>query len=171
MRDRKPGVGPAPLIAALVGFCIVAFLVAHLAARLVFGAPLNASRPVDSHPVDREVPVGGAPISALESGTATYCAPTPRYCQSWGGDAMLGAVASFSYGDRPYRVEVCNTDNGRCTSVTIVSFCACGPTLIDLSPAAFLALEPRGLHIGRIPVTVRTGAQATLPPTDSEGEP
>jgi hypothetical protein len=103
------------------------------------------------------------------TGTATYCAPTPDYCQGWGGDAHLGAVRSFTFGDRPYGVRVCRTDVQACTSVRVVSHCACGgDTVIDLSVAAFRELGP--LALGRVPVQVtveRGGPTVTTPPTDT----
>jgi hypothetical protein len=107
--------------------------------------------------------------ATAETGTATWCAPTPRYCQSWGGSAMKGAVQSFRYGDTPYRVKVCRVGTSRCTTVTVVSFCACGNTLIDLSPAAFRQLAP--LSRGRIRVTMTKGGRIVLPPTSTEVTP
>lgn len=111
----------------------------------------------------------------VQTGTATYCAPTPRYCRSWGGTARLGAVQSFRWGDRPYSVRVCLRGTSRCTTVRVVSHCACGSTLIDLSPFAFTRLAP--LWKGRIWVTVERigsagerGPSSTLPPTSTEGE-
>ena len=106
--------------------------------------------------------------STSVSGTATYCAPTPRYCQSWGGKAKLGAVQSFRWGDRPYTVTVCLRDDPeRCVAVRVVSHCACGRTLIDLSPYAFTRLAP--LRLGRIHVTVST--LPPLPPTSTKEKP
>ena len=110
------------------------------------------------------------PTSAPEeaSGTATYCAPTPRYCHGWGGRVRLGAVGSFSWGDRPYNATVClRSDPDRCVVVRVVSNCDCGRTLIDLSPYAFTRLAP--LWRGRIAVTLSVGAAIvpTLPPTDT----
>lgn len=106
--------------------------------------------------------------SVLEAGTATYCAPTPRYCHRWGGSAKLGAVESFVWGDRPYLATVClASDRGRCVTVLVVSHCDCGSTLIDLSPYAFRRLAP--LYLGRINVVVETGRpSATVPPTDTK---
>lgn len=105
-------------------------------------------------------------------GSATYCAPTPRYCGGWGGNAHLGAVESFRYGDRPYNVEVCLLEDlNQCTTVKVVSYCDCGKTLIDLSPSAFDDLAP--LWRGRIKVSVErvgsapSGPTPTLPPTDT----
>ena len=106
------------------------------------------------------------PAGRAVSGTATWCAPTPRYCHGWGGNAHLGAVASFRWGDEPYFVQV--TSGGRSTVVQVVSYCACGPTLIDLSPAAFRELAP--LSRGRIQVVVRR-LDGHLPATDTEAKP
>lgn len=77
-------------------------------------------------------------------GIATYCAPTPTRCQSWGGSAMLGAVPSFRWGDEPYRVRVCRTSGpAACATVTVVSYCGCPDgRIIDLSPTAFRQLAP-----------------------------
>ena len=90
---------------------------------------------------------GGAP---LRSGLARWCAPTPKYCIGWGGDAHLGAVRSFTWGDTPYRVRVCRLST--CTTVLVVSYCACPATLIDLSPSSFDDLAP--LSRGTIRVRV-----------------
>ena len=106
--------------------------------------------------------------TAIEAGTASYCAPTPTKCQSWGGSAKLGAMPSFRYGDRPFRVNVCRLDSSACVSVKIVSYCACGTHVIDLSPAAFRELAP--LSAGIVRVTVEWGG-AELPPTSTEAMP
>ena len=115
-------------------------------------------------------PVGPVPdTSTVLRGTATWCAPTPTHCQSWGGKAKLGAVQSFTWGDKPYSVRVCRV-GGACTTVRVVSFCACGNTLIDLSPFSFRKLAP--LSRGRIHVTVErisTPGLPVLPPTSTEG--
>lgn len=109
--------------------------------------------------------------STVLKGDASWCAPTPTRCQSWGGTAKLGAVPTFRYGDTPYRVSVCNR-SGDCVTVRVVSFCGCGERVIDLSPYAFRQLAP--LSRGVIPVTVtRVGGggpapELTLPPTDVE---
>lgn len=108
--------------------------------------------------------------SVLVGGKATWCAPTPTHCQSWGDGALLGAMPSFDFGDEPFTATVCY--DGSCVDVTVVSYCACGlrdgvPTVIDLSPAAFARLAP--LSRGVIDVTVEIdgdGPRMTLPPTD-----
>lgn len=125
--------------------------------RFPAGAPLPPPSPAITEP------------PAIEAGLASYCAPTPTRCQSWGGDAHLAAVPSFRYGDRPYRVTVCRQDDlSRCTTVRVVSFCGCGNKIIDLSPAAFRELAP--LSRGIVPVTVQdaAGPGITAPPTDTE---
>jgi hypothetical protein len=112
---------------------------------------------------------GNASVREPLSGYATFCAPTPTHCQNWGGDAHLGAVPTFHYGDEPYQVTV--RHDARHTVVTVVSYCACGdragtPTVIDLSPAAFSDLAP--LSAGVIEVTIVVeGPRMTLPPTDT----
>ena len=148
------------------------------------GAPLEDSRaPSTSAALDGQASSGGAPIPspaaattdpspATSRGIASYCAPTPTHCQSWGGGAMLGAVSSFRWGDRPYDVRVCRADaRTRCTVVTVVSFCGCPDgRVIDLSPAAFRRLAP--LSAGLVRVTVeRLGPATTPPPTNTEAVP
>ena len=86
----------------------------------------------------------------LWKGLASYCAPTPKYCRGWGGTARLAAVPSFHYGDTPYYVTV-RSATGRVV-VKVVSYCACGNKVIDLSPYAFQKLAP--LSRGVVPVTV-----------------
>lgn len=119
------------------------------------------------------VTASGAPLSPITepdgvaAAVATWCAPTPTHCQSWGGDAHLAAVPSFRYGERPYRLTVCLPARTRCTVVEVVSFCACGSADIDLSPAAFRDLADTSA--GRIRVTIsdaRPGPATTPPPTD-----
>jgi hypothetical protein len=86
-------------------------------------------------------------------GSASYCAPTPKYCQSWGGKVRLAAVPTFHYGDRRYVIRVCRQDNpSRCVTATVVSYCACGSHVVDLSPYAFTRLQP--LYRGTVRVTV-----------------
>ncbi len=109
---------------------------------------------------------------AQQAGVATYCAPTPKRCQSWGPPALLGAVQSFSFGDDPYVVTVCRQSGAPCVAVTVVSHCACGdrhgqPTVIDLSPAAFARLAPLSRGVIDVVLTVG-GPKVTLPPTDTE---
>jgi hypothetical protein len=105
-------------------------------------------------------------------GWATWCAPTPTHCESWGGGRLVGAVRSFSDGDAPYFVQVCGFEGGRtsCVHILVVSHCACGdrdgiPTVIDLSPAAFAELAP--LERGRIRVEVSGPIKVGLPNTDT----
>jgi hypothetical protein len=115
-------------------------------------------------PTVRAASVGTAEIV----GVATWCAPTPTKCQSWGGDAHKGAVPG--YDGHPYSVLVCLADGPACTDVTVVSSCACGDrngkaTVIDLSPAAFRDLAPTS--VGVIDVTLE---RFVLPPTDTVAE-
>lgn len=116
-------------------------------------------------------PTSSGESSAIR-GLATWCAPTPTRCQSWGGSAKLGAVPTFRYGDKPYLVDVCNRA-GACVTVKVVSYCGCpGDRVIDLSPSAFVRLAP--LSRGVIPVTVLDSGRfpaPTLPATDTEGHP
>lgn len=148
--------------------------------RAPIGAPDPASRPVASHPADRgiTVPRAGAPAlvdegaSSIQVGVATYCKPNPPYCLEWGEPALLGAMPGFTYGDAPYTATVCRTVGTPCVEVLVVSYCACGdrpggPTVIDLSPAAFRAINGGSLAAGVIDVTVSIGSIA-LPPTDTE---
>jgi len=98
--------------------------------------PLPANLP---RVVDRQAgPVSGGtqPVSGARRGTASWCAPTPRYCHGWQPPALVAAVTSFRYGDRPYRVLVIG-ERGRVT-VTVLSYGVLPRgRVIDLSPAAF----------------------------------
>lgn len=101
--------------------------------------------------------MGEIGTTLVGGGWASWCAPTRRQCQNWGGDALLGAVQSFRSGDKPYWVRVKYRD--REVIVRVVSYCACGSrrgiaTLIDLSPAAMKALEPRYRILGIIMVEI-----------------
>lgn len=139
-----------------------------IASMFAFAAPALAVEPSP----DAEAGIG-TPLS-IARGVATYCAPTPTKCQGWGGGAMLGAVQSFTDGDKPYSATVCLNGTRPCVTVTVVSYCACGdrpggPTVIDLSPAAFRGLAP--LSRGVIPVTLETGGPIVLPATDTAPPP
>jgi hypothetical protein len=105
------------------------------------------------------------PPAAIYNASATWCAPTPTQCQSWGGDAKLGAVFGFRFGDEPYLARVWHGQDY--VDVLILSHCACRGThnAIDLSPSAFRVLAP--LSRGRIDVLVEVpvGPGVTLPPT------
>jgi hypothetical protein len=92
-------------------------------------------------------------------GLASWCAPTPRYCHGW-DKARLAAVPSFRNGDKPYLVRVCSAT--RCTVARVVSFCACGNHVIDLSPPAFRNLAPLSRGVVRVTVT-----RVELPATDT----
>lgn len=139
------------------------------------GAPLGEAIPRTrgiepaTTPDPAQEAAAGAPFipAAVRSGQATWCKPTPRYCQSWGGEVTLGAVFSFTFGDAPYVVRVHRGDAH--VDVTIVSHCECAgrDDLIDLSAYAFEQLAPLGL--GRIDVAIEDlrGPAATLPPTDA----
>lgn len=127
------------------------------------GAPLPGDAPSPASGSEHGPSPAITEPDAVFSGIATWCAPTPTKCRSWGGDAHLAAVASFRYGDRPYQATV--RYGGRWTIVTVVSFCACGSADIDLSPSAFDDLAP--LWRGRIEVSIEPGAPGqTPPPTD-----
>lgn len=138
----------------------------------------------------------GVPLaSSVARGWATYCAPTPTRCQSWGGDAHLGAVrwagtatwycSSTSACTRGYGpsdlVAAIDSDLGipkgatvvvrafgKSVTVVVRDVCACpGERLIDLTSGAFRRLAP--LEYGVIPVTIEVvGSGSTLPPTDVE---
>lgn len=119
-------------------------------------------------PAPQPEAAGAVGTWALE-GVATYCAPTPRHCQGWGGDAMLGAVPD--YAGQPYWARV--SHGSKSVIVRVVSFCACGnragkSTIIDLSPAAFRRLAG-SLAPGVIDVTVEWPIGGPeLPATDTE---
>jgi len=117
-----------------------------------------------------------APDTAtLQRFTATWCAPTPRYCKGWGGDAHVAAVRSFRFGDEPYWVRVSRVTSGevRSTVVRVVSFCACmkrgGRPSIDMSPAAFRELGPLSRGVLRVTVERIDGVPTKLPETDVIG--
>jgi hypothetical protein len=123
------------------------------------GAPTPSPAAVSKHgpspaitPKPTKRPVTEPP--ALDGGIASWCAPTPTQCQRWGGQAKLGAVHSFRWGDRPYRVRVCRqVGPAACVTVTVVSYCGCPDgRAIDLSPYAFGKLAP--LSRGLVAVTV-----------------
>lgn len=147
------------------------------------GAPLTDSRATSwTAATDGQASSSDAPLPpeeaiepelgpAVEGGLATWCAPTPTHCQTWGGDAHLGAAPSFTFGDDPYRVRVCTQESPtRCTIVTVVSFCACAAgRIIDLSPAAFSELDD--LSRGVIPVSVEWLPRSGLTPPATETEP
>lgn len=133
---------------------------------------------VVSEPATGQVPGGAPPIAslpassptgeigtALYSASATWCAPTPTQCGGWGGNARLGAVFTFRFGDEPWWARVWRGE--RFVDVLVVSHCACRGTdaAIDLSPAAFAALAP--LSRGRIAVAV----EVLDWPGDSEDPP
>ena len=101
------------------------------------GSPALATPPLAAHVALR--------------GSAAWCAPTATRCQGWGGHVLLGAVRSFRWGDRPYRVTV--WAGSRHVTVTIVSYCACGRgTVIDLSPYSFAKLAPLSAGLVRVRV-------------------
>lgn len=97
-----------------------------------------------------ERPTGGIGTAAVGGWYATWCGPTATQCQNWGGDALLAAVRSFTFGDRPYMVTVHYRGNE--VTVRVVSYCQCtlrrGHPVIDLSPAAMKQLEPNYRIIG-----------------------
>jgi hypothetical protein len=117
----------------------------------------STGAPVPSPSAASTGEVGPAMPPVALAGWATWCAPTPTQCQEWGGEAKLGAVPTFRFGDEPYDVVVVH--RGREVVVTVVSFCACRdrhgiPTVIDLSPAAIAELTPTWRRDGIIRVHV-----------------
>lgn len=96
------------------------------------GLPANPPRVV----TDAGLRLPTSPRSV--TGTASWCAPTPRYCHGWQPPALVAAVGSFRYGDARYRVLVIG-DRGQVT-VTVVSYGVLPKgRIIDLSTAAFEA--------------------------------
>lgn len=103
---------------------------------------------------------------AVEDNAGLPSLPLVHGVASWydDGPGLYGAVHSWRFGDRPYRLTV--SSGSRSVVVTVRDYCACpDQRVIDLSPAAFSRLAPlsRGLiyvDIGRI------GPDPTLPPTD-----
>lgn len=182
-QEQRSGrvIGGLLILAGILGWVFIGW-VAYTLLTAASSPAAGASRPAADPSVRwLTAPVGVSgdtvqPLASKSRGWATYCAPTPTRCQSWGGDARLGAVPSFRWGDKPYQVTVRHGD--RTTTVTVVSYCGCGdrhgtPTVIDLSPRAFRDLAP--LSRGVIDVTLTTGGRPepriTLPPTDSEETP
>jgi hypothetical protein len=120
-------------------------------------APSRTEAPVPSPSAAPTGEVGPVTPPVALAGWATWCAPTATQCQAWGGEAKLGAVPTFRFGDEPYDVVVVH--RGREVAVTVVSFCACRdrhgiPTVIDLSPAAIAELTPTWQRDGVIRVHV-----------------
>lgn len=145
--------------------------------RAPIGAPVTAAK-AEGRALGPGDPRAGAPAlvdegeSSIQIGVATYCKPNPPYCLEWGEPALLGAMPGFTYGDAPFIATVCRPGGSPCVEVLVVSFCACGdrpggPTVIDLSPAAFRAINGGSLAAGVIDVTVSIGS-IPLPPTDTE---
>lgn len=85
-------------------------------------------------------------------GSASWCAPTPKYCTGWQPPALVAAVSSFRYGDPRYTVTV--QGPAGTVTVTVVSYGVLPKgRVIDLSPASFVrACGP--LSIGVCKVTV-----------------
>jgi hypothetical protein len=124
------------------------------------GTPEYVSRPVESHPVDRRLPLSGAPPSptvavghtpqptpkgASVSGVPTwFCRAgispcTSKYQDGPGIDLYAAAGPALRVGDwRGRVVKVCAKT---CVHVTLVDFCACAaPHFLDLYYDAWLAL-------------------------------
>ncbi len=88
------------------------------------------------------------------------------------GPGLYAAVPSYSFGDPRYQITVCD-DEGDCVEVTVRDHCNCyvgtaDERMIDLSPAAFAALEP--LSRGVMYVTIGGSTprpNLTPPPTDT----
>ena len=143
-------------------------------------------------PIPRAVPdtagVGSAPetvdtLSGTELAVASDDAGWASWFNSY-GPGLYAAVPSYRWGDPRYNVEVCRQDNpGRCVTVVVRDFCACGPrhgdpTVIDLSRDAFARLADPSLGI--VKVTVSMGRHVvvqgrnpapTPPQTDTRNEP
>lgn len=165
---RRPGLLGIFLVAvtsAVVG-CAVGTLAASRTAATAIPAGNQMDLPSSGNlsPPATPKPV----LLSVTEGWASYCAPTPTRCQSWGGSAKLGAVPSFRYGDPPYFVKVCRVNSSACVVVRVVSFCGCGVKVIDLSPAAFKRLAPLWRGVVRVTVERTGGPSATLPPTDTQ---
>lgn len=79
---------------------------------------------------------GAGPRAGTSRGSASWCAPTPRYCHGWQPPALFAAVSSFRYGDDRYTVTV--QGPAGTVTVTVVSYGVLPKgRVIDLSPAAF----------------------------------
>lgn len=134
-------------------------LVARLAARFDSGTG-GAPQPAVAHAANPMPAPSSGSGTALFQTTATWCAPTPKLCHGWGGNARLAALPGFS--GKPYTVLV--SYGSRRVLVSVVSVCWCG---IDLSPSAFRELAP--LSKGRIVVLVE--GPITLPATSTVDAP
>jgi hypothetical protein len=174
--DRRALVGHAVLIVALVGAGFAIRPSSPPAPVSIELPPTDTAPaialPTSAPPTEPPLVAPATDVrigTALEGrrGTATWCAPTSTHCHGWGGNAHVGAVRSFGWGDTPYSVAVCVVATGSCTNVRVVSYCACPHTLIDLSPAAFEDLAP--LSAGRIGVTVTRVSAPRPPQTDTDG--
>ena len=109
------------------------------------------------------IPAQGNVGTALTAGNASWCAPTPKYCHGWGGHALVAAMPGYH---GPVWAKVCRQDDpARCVTVHVISFCACGNHVIDLSPYAFKRLAP--LSRGIVAVEVEVLRDIPLPPTDT----
>ena len=112
------------------------------------------------------IPAQGNVGTPLIAGNASWCAPTPKYCHGWGGHALVGAMPGYTH---PVWAKVCRQDDPAvCTTVHVISLCACGNHVIDLSPYAFTRLEPRlSRGIVAVEVEVLTRVPTVLPATDT----
>jgi hypothetical protein len=150
------------------------------------GAPPIVSGPVASHPADREVPGGGAPLptqdpgerlSALTGvhGDATwFCNAdasrarlsrcTNGYPDGPGDDFYAAAGPDLRDGDWRGRLVTVERDGYSPIQVRLIDSCVCDSAVIDLYADAMWALG----GTGRIEVTVSYGL-IPLPQTDTEG--
>ena len=110
------------------------------------------------------LPAQGAIGTSLIAGNASWCAPTPKYCHGWGGHSLVGAMPGYTH---PVWAKVCRQDSSVCITVHVISFCACGNHVIDLSPYAFKRLAPLSRGIVAVEVEVLTRVPTVLPATDA----
>lgn len=131
-------------------------------------APLGGGSASGLPPAAAPVPLPSGDLlgSARYSAVARWCAPTKTKCHGWGGQAKLGALNTFRFGDKPYTLRVWR--GRRHVDVRIVSFCACANRAdrIDLSPSAFARLAPLSRGVLRVEIEDLRGIK--LPPTDTE---
>ncbi len=88
------------------------------------------------------------------------------------GPGLYAAVPTYFWGDPRYQLTVCD-DEGDCVTVTVRDHCNCyvgtsDERMIDLSPAAFAALEPISRGVMYVTITgPGTRPNLTPPPTDT----
>lgn len=147
------------------------------------GTLQNASRPVASHPADRDValnlsvPRGSVPPNLPDTATAVqgkaswYCGGGSACTRGYPPGTLAGAAGpALRVGDwRGRIVKVCNAGGDRktlCVRVQLVDWCACPRRVIDLYRSAFSRLASPSRGVLHVEVTWG-GSTITVPPTDT----